>query len=157
MIVVADTTPLNYLVLIGEIEVLSALHKKILIPSEVHRELQHPQTPPAVRAWGSSLPHWCEVLEPVSTSDPVLNELDAGERDAILLTLEQGLDTLLIDESKGRWEAMRRHLKVAGTIGILEKASQRGLIDFHSALQRLEQTNFRLSAKLRNAFVNRNN
>ena len=37
MIVVADTTPLNYLVLIGQIELLSALYRTVLIPQEVHQ------------------------------------------------------------------------------------------------------------------------
>jgi predicted nucleic acid-binding protein len=52
MIVVADTTPLNYLVIIGHIELLPALYQSVLIPQEVHRELQRPGTPPTVRAWG---------------------------------------------------------------------------------------------------------
>jgi predicted nucleic acid-binding protein len=50
MIVVADATPLNYLVLIGQIELLSALYRTVLIPQEVHREIQQPGTPPTVRA-----------------------------------------------------------------------------------------------------------
>lgn len=48
MIVVADTSPLNYLVLIAEVEVLSALYDRILIPEEVHRDLQRLRTPPSV-------------------------------------------------------------------------------------------------------------
>jgi predicted nucleic acid-binding protein len=54
MIVVADTTPLNYLVIIGHIELLPALYQSVLIPQEVHRELQRPGTPPTVRAWASA-------------------------------------------------------------------------------------------------------
>ncbi len=50
MIVVADTSPLNYLVLISEVELLSALFDGVLIPVEVHRELQRRGTPPNVRA-----------------------------------------------------------------------------------------------------------
>jgi predicted nucleic acid-binding protein len=51
------------------------------------------------------------------------------------------LDTLLIDESEGRREAIRRQLHVTETVAILEKAAQRGLTDFGAALERLEQTN----------------
>jgi predicted nucleic acid-binding protein len=40
-------------------------------------------------------------------------------------------------------------IQVNGTVAILEKAAQRGLTDFGAALERLEQTNFRLSPKLR--------
>ena len=39
MIVIADTSPINYLILIGEIEVLSALYGRVLIPPSVREEL----------------------------------------------------------------------------------------------------------------------
>jgi predicted nucleic acid-binding protein len=156
MIVVADTTPLNYLILIGEIELLPALYRRVLIPPAVHLELLRPQTPTMVRAWASVLPAWCEVRSLTSVPDATLNELDAGERDAIQLALDTGVDTLLMDEAEGRKEALRRQLKVAGTVAVLEKAAHRRLIDFRSALQRLEQTNFRLSATIRQGFLNRN-
>jgi predicted nucleic acid-binding protein len=156
MIVVADTTPLNYLVLIDAIELLPSLYEHVLIPQEVHKELQQPKTPAKVRAWALSLPVWCEVRSVISTPDAQLAELDPGERDAIQLALDSGIDTLLIDESEGRREAARRHLLVTGTLSVLEKAAQRGLIDFRVALSRLEQTTFRLSAKVRNEFIQRN-
>lgn len=156
MIVVADATPLNYLVLIGQIELLSALYRTVLIPQEVHRELQQPGTPPTVRAWATKLPAWCEVRASSSTPDPALSELDPGEREAIQLALEAGVNVLLMDETEGRREALRRHLQVAGTVSVLEKAAQRGLIDFRVALERLDQTIFRLSAKIRDQFIKRN-
>jgi predicted nucleic acid-binding protein len=70
--------------------------------------------------------------------------------------LEAGVDILLMDETEGRREALRRHLQVAGTVAVLEKAAHRGLIDFRVALERLDQTNFRLSAKIRDEFIKRN-
>jgi predicted nucleic acid-binding protein len=91
-----------------------------------------------------------------STPDATLSELDPGEREAIQLALDTGVDMLLIDESEGRREALRRHLLVTGTVAVLEKAAQRGMIDFRAALERLEQTNFRLSAKIRGEFIKRN-
>jgi predicted nucleic acid-binding protein len=66
------------------------------------------------------------------------------------------VDTVLIDEIEGRREALRRHLHVTGTVAVLEKAAQLGLIDFPAALQQLEQTNFRLSARIRDTFIRRN-
>jgi hypothetical protein len=45
MIVVADTTPLNYLVLIDEAELLPALFKRVFLPNAAWRELQDPETP----------------------------------------------------------------------------------------------------------------
>ena len=45
MIVVADATPLRYLVVIGETDILPALYDRILIPPAVLRELTQPRTP----------------------------------------------------------------------------------------------------------------
>jgi predicted nucleic acid-binding protein len=89
-----------------------------------------------------------------STPDPALRELDPGERDAIQLALNTRIDTVLMDEMSGRREALRRHLRVTGTVAVLEKAGQ--LLDFCDALQRLETTNFRLSPAIRAEFLRRN-
>ena len=47
-------------------------------------------------------------------------------------------------------------MRVVGTLTVLEQAAKKGLIRFEDALGRLEQTNFRLSSKLRTAFLERN-
>ena len=156
MIVVADTAPLNYLLLIREIELLPHLYENVLIPPEVHRELSQPGSPAVVQRWAANLPAWSEVRSLIGFPDPTLKELDPGEREAIQLALEAGADILLIDKTAGRREALRRHLRVSGTLSVLEKAGQRGLTDFRSALRELEQTNFRLSAKIRDEFLKRN-
>jgi len=155
VIVVADTSPLNYLVLIGQVELLPALYDRVLLPAEVHRELIRERSPAGVREWAGDLPSWCEVRDVSTHADEALSDLDRGEREAILLALESGVDTVLMDELEGRREAMRRNLRVTGTLGILEKAAQRGWIDFHDALRRLDMTNFRLSSELRHRFLNR--
>jgi len=156
MIVVADTSPLNYLVLIGEIERLPSLYQKVLIPQEVRREMLRERTPLTVRTWAANLPEWCEERQLSGTPDSSLDELDPGEREAIQLAAEAGVDTVLMDEVSGRREAVRRRLRVIGTLGILEQAAQRGLLNFRDALQRLEQTNFRLSVAVRDEFLKRN-
>ena len=156
MIVVADTSPLNYLALIGEIELLAAIYETVLIPEAVRQELLRDQAPSAVRKWAASLPAWCEVRSVNASADPALNELDPGERDAILLALEAGIDTVLIDEISGRREAARFRLHVIGTVALLEKAAQCGLINFRQAFQRLEHTNFRLASAIRDEFLRRN-
>lgn len=50
-IVVADTGPINYLILIGYIDVLPALFEKIMLPSVVRDELTQPNAPLPVRSW----------------------------------------------------------------------------------------------------------
>lgn len=148
MIVVADASPLNYLVLIDQIGLLPALYHRVLIPEAVLAELQRPQTPSPVGLWIANPPPWLEVCMVHKVPDEGLVKLDPGERDAILLALERGIEVILIDEAEGRREAERRHVKVAGTLAVLEQAAQRGLIDLPAVIERLRQTNFRLSSNL---------
>lgn len=56
MIVVSDTSPVNYLVLIGCIHVLNSLYEKVAVPPAVWSELQSPRTPVAVRDWVVNAP-----------------------------------------------------------------------------------------------------
>ena len=92
MIIVADTSPLNYLVLINEIGVLQKMYGHVVIPTAVRAELQCPPAPELVRLWISDPPSWLEVRTPIGASDASLNELDPGERDAILLAMELRAD-----------------------------------------------------------------
>lgn len=64
MLVIADTSPLNYLVLIGCIDILPQLHWKVLIPSAVRREILSVSAPPEVREWAVELPNWAEEVDP---------------------------------------------------------------------------------------------
>ena len=68
MIVVSDTTPLNYLILIDSVHVLTALFGRVYAPSAVIRELAHPRSPEPVRRWTDLLPVWLTVQEPTATS-----------------------------------------------------------------------------------------
>ena len=156
MIVVADTSPLNYLVLISEVELLPALFGQVLIPQGVFRELQHLRTPFQVRQWIATPPTWLEVRTVASIASPTLLKLDIGEREAIQLALEMGISTVLIDETDGRNEARNLCLEVRGTLGILEQAARLGKIDFNTVLNKLAATNFRISSALRAALLKRN-
>ena len=60
--IVADTTPLNYLVLIQAADILPNLYRRVLIPPAVKAELAHANTPAIVRAWISQPPQWLEVV-----------------------------------------------------------------------------------------------
>ncbi len=155
MIVVADTGPPHYLVLIDQIEILPALYGHVLIPPVVVTELSNPRTPQAVRQWAANLPGWVEVRTPRSSPTDFPQGLGPGERQAIALCQELGADALLIDDWDGRQEAERRQLTVVGTLRVLSEASGRGLLDLPQALGRLRATNFRASAELLQQVLNR--
>jgi predicted nucleic acid-binding protein len=119
-VVVADTSPLNYLVLIGQIEILQVLYGTVLLPSEVLAELADSGAPSEVSAWIRTQPEWIRVrTAQADQNDPALQQIDPGERAAILLAQEEPDVLLLIDDAAGRAEADRRHIPNTGTLGVL--------------------------------------
>ena len=95
MLVVSDTSPLNYLVLIRAEEILPALYASVLIPSQVLEELQRPRALEAVRLWPSHLPAWVDVRKADITRFP---ELNYGEAAALALAVQSHADALLVDD-----------------------------------------------------------
>jgi predicted nucleic acid-binding protein len=95
------------------------------------------------------------MREPSGPSDPRLAHLDPGERDAILLAEELHADQLIIDESRGRQEAKRRHLPFTGTLGVLQAGAKQGLSDLKSAVGRLQQTSFHISQDILDQLIER--
>lgn len=92
--IIADTTPLNYLVLIKAVEILPKLYGGVLIPPAVKAELAHSNTPEPVRAWVAQPPSWLQVQSPQRPIAPSLSHLDVGQRKAISLASE--LQTALL-------------------------------------------------------------
>jgi len=140
-IVVSDTTPLNYLISIGEIGILPLLFEKIFVPPAVIEELKYPRAPVAISHWASSLPAWVEIRAPRTE----LNQwIGKGENEAISLALELPGATLLVDDLKAKTEAESRGLVTLGTLAVLDLADGAGLMDFESAVTHLKATSFYL-------------
>jgi predicted nucleic acid-binding protein len=147
MIVVADTTPLRYLVAIDREHLLPALYGRVLIPPAVAEELNHESTPKVVRDWLASRPSWLEIRRPVHSLAPEV-DLDRGEREAIALAEEVSADLLLVDDWDARQEAERRHLRAVGTLRVLADGAGRGLTNLQEDFERLRRTNFRVNPEL---------
>jgi predicted nucleic acid-binding protein len=62
MIVVADTSPLNYLVLLGHINILAYIYAEVLVPQTVLDELQDSDAPAEVRTWAAAPPRCKSAL-----------------------------------------------------------------------------------------------
>jgi len=148
-VVISDASPLHYLILIGNAELLQALYTEVLIPEAVAKELQQPATPESVRHWIVHAPPWLHVVPFTASPTPLLlADLDPGEHDAILLALQVKADLVIMDEREGVEEARRLGLVVTGTLGVLDRAAERRLIDLTSAVAALRQTNFRIDPSL---------
>ena len=144
-LVISDTTPLNYLILIGHIDVLPGLFGKLLVPPAVIHEMQHSKAPAAVSAWANDLPSWIEVKAP--HTDLHLG-IGAGEDEAISLAVELGDASLLMDDLKAKAAAKSRGLRTIGTITILDLADEAGLLDFEAAISLLKASTFHLEESL---------
>ena len=151
MIVVADSGPLHYLILLEHVDLLQRFYGQVLLPEAVASELSAAGTPDPVRQWITKPPPWVDVrpLGPEGVAT-ITDDLDLGERAAIALAEMVHADLLLIDEAAGRAEAKRRHLRVTGTLGVLRAGAEQGLVDVPDLLERLKTTNFYLDEALVN-------
>ena len=150
---VSNSSPLIGLSRVGRLEVLPALYDPVWIPPAVQREVvsagQSRAGSPEVAA--AIAAGWLQVVEP---SDAALLarlriDLDPGESEAIALALTTRPDVLVIDENKGRKIAADYGLVITGTVGLLTKAAQEGIIDTLQAdLNRLRSAGFRISDRL---------
>jgi predicted nucleic acid-binding protein len=152
-LVIADTSPINYLLIIGHIDILPVLFDKVIFPSTVRDELGHPKAPSVVRNWIAAPPHWADVRPTPTGHDPALEALDPGEEAAILLAMELHADLLLMDDEEGVAAARAKGLEVTGTLGVLGRAAQRHLLDLREAFDRLKRTNFRYRQEVMDEFL----
>jgi len=155
MIAVPDTSPICYLILIGEIDLLSKLFSQVLAPEAVLAELLHEDAPAAVRSWASNLPPWISIREIPVLATSGLEKLHAGEQATIVLAESVKADIVLLDEKAARRAAASLGLRVTGTLGVLGEAATRGLVELTPAIDRLRLTNFRSSPSLLKATLGR--
>jgi predicted nucleic acid-binding protein len=152
MIVISDTSAINYLVLIDEIELLANLYGTIILPQIVYDELNAEASPIKVKNWLINKPNWLLIRSPINVK--LFFGLDAGESQAIQLYIELNADLLIIDEKQGRKIAKKQGLKIIGIIGILALAIEKNLIDADRTIKKLEITNFRFAETFKSLLRN---
>lgn len=153
MIIVSDTSPLCYLLLIDYIDILPQLYESVLIPQAVANELSDRNAPELIQNWIAKPPTWLQIKSINLQTDSIFQKLDIGEQEAILLAEQYKINLLLIDERAARRVAQQRNLNVVGLLGVLGSAASKELIDFPSAIARLQKTTFYASPKLINALL----
>ena len=129
MIVVSNTSPINYLILIGQIDLLPELFRQITIPQAVYSELSDTEAPNPVQTWIADPPAWLKIQSTSQASETRIDLLDPGESAAILLAQALNADLLLLDDMKARRVSTARGLSIAGTLGVLDRAATMKLID----------------------------
>jgi predicted nucleic acid-binding protein len=119
-LVVSDASPLIALQQIDELKLLQGLFGEIVVPPAVAREVSP----------GVTLPTWIatrSLLQPMA-GEILHASLGAGESEAISLAQEIRAAWLLLDERPARRLAQALGLRVAGTLGLLNRAKEKGLL-----------------------------
>ena len=148
MKIISNTTPLIGLASIGKFELLQQLFETIIIPQAVYDEavVSGREKGGAKQEISSS-----EYVEVVSVEDylaveVLLDELDQGEAEVIVLSHELNADWVLMDEKKGRRKLTQLGINKIGTVGILLKAKEAGYIKSVSIyLTQLRENGFSIS------------
>ena len=133
---------------IDRIDLVPQLFGRLSIPTVVRDELDDPMTPAAVRQWIGAPPGWLSIMPAPPGADPALASLDEGERAAITLAAAIKADLLLMDDRAGVAAARAKGIEVTGTLGVLDRAAQRGLVELPAALAALRATSFHMRQEL---------
>jgi predicted nucleic acid-binding protein len=128
-VTICNTSPLLYLHMVGQLELLPQLYGQVLIPPAVQAELeagaQRGVSVPVVEAlsWLQVTPLASHALLPLAT------DLGRGEAEVIGLGLEGPNCRLILDDELARRIARLNGLRFTGTMGVILRAKQRGLLD----------------------------
>lgn len=150
MIVVSDTSPICYLLLINQIDILQNLYKSITIPQAVADELRAFESPPVVKRWSAQPPNWLQIQSITIPSDQEveLGKLDPGEREAILLAEQLKAPLVILDDKAARRIATERGLRIIGLLGILKDAARSDLLDLKKTFEKLQEVGFWVAPSL---------
>ncbi len=146
--VIVDTSCLIIFDKINEFEILKEVYDEIITTPEVLGE------------FGKPLPGWI-IIEPVKDKKYqrfMDAQLDLGESSVIALAVEKGDVTLILDDLRARKLSRRLGLKYTGSLGVINKAKEIGVIDkIRPLIDKLIKTDFRISDKVIDDLLKRNN
>lgn len=134
-IYVSDSTSIIVMSKIGKLHILQGLFREIHVPRAVYAELTEPRAgkiDPSQRDGTAAIKsaHWIKVRDVVDRAlvQRCLATLDPGESESIALAKELDAELLIIDEKKGRKLAEELKIKVTGTLGVVVRAKQVGIL-----------------------------
>lgn len=148
--VIVNSTPLIALAKSGCLELLREMYGRVIIPKAVYMEVSE-KDDIVSRTLEAAL-DWIEVR----TVDPSMDrrmyraKLHEGEVEVMLLAQEIGADLVIIDDNAARKTAEYLDLPLTGTLGVLIKARQRGLLDaVMPVVEAMERNGIYFSDKLK--------
>jgi predicted nucleic acid-binding protein len=152
--VICDVSPIQYLHQTGLLDLLRLRYGAITIPVAVAAELREGTLRgvdlPAIDAL-----EWVQVRQPVGRLLlPIVADLGAGEREVLALGTETPDSVVILDDALARRYARMLNLTLTGTLGVLLKAKEAGLLPAVTpVLDRLEHLRFRVDPETRQAVL----
>lgn len=151
MVVVSNSSPIIHLVKINKLDLLKRLYGQILVPNKVYLECTEP-TQYYEEIKFISAASWIHIEQITDRRLYKLlhTEIDAGEAEALVMALEKEADLVLLDDMEARFMARKLELTITGTLGLLLKAKNQGLIaSLKENIHQLERSGLRyhLSSK----------
>lgn len=154
MKVVCDTSPICYLLLIEEVDILPQLFSQVIVPQAVRDELLAEGSSAIIQSWISQPPSWLDIQVVTNPLLELPKKLGMGEREAISLAANLSGALIVLDDFEAQ-VAISLRLTVTGLLGVLYRAATQGLLDLPNTLERLQQTTFRASPALLQSFLER--
>ena len=129
MVVVSDTSVFSNFIHLDRLDLLAKLFGEIYIPPAVSLEVLE-LSKQDINISSFQEAKWIKVQQPQNNAEVeiLLDTLDQGEAESIVLAVELEADFLLVDELLGRKEAKKQGLSIIGTLGILLKAKKEGYV-----------------------------
>lgn len=149
--IVTNTSPLIGLIAAwGGLEPLKDLYQSVIVPKEVSDELLLGGSSKFGVTEFEAASFLDVQAKPTNISRYINNSLDKGEAAVIQLALDQGVETVCIDESIGRRVARMNGLTLTGSVGILARYQQELRPDFSlvQAVERMRSRGIRLGENI---------
>jgi predicted nucleic acid-binding protein len=143
-LIITDASCLIILDKIGHLDILPQLFDTVVTTPEIAAE------------YGKSIPRWLILIKVnnVSLQSELAQIVDPGEASAIALAHEINYDYLVTDDLQARKLSIKLGLHVVGTLGLLLKAKQTGVITLlKPTLEKMKQTDFRITQTLIEAIL----
>ena len=135
-IVISDTSCLIIFSKIRQLEILNKVYDNVITTPEIAEE------------FSEKLPDWIIIKEVQDKKyqEFLETQVDCGEASAIALAKEIDNSLLLLDDLKARKLAGKLNLRFTGTLGVITKAKQIGVISaVRPIIDSLLLTDFRIS------------
>jgi predicted nucleic acid-binding protein len=156
MIVLSNTSPLIGLASIRRFGLLHQMFGHIVIPQAVYRESVTEGREVGGAKREVTAARWVETRTVTDRAavTTLLERLDEGEAETIVLAREMAADWVIMDERRGRKILTEWGINKIGTLGILLKAKQLGLLSMiRSDIELLCQEGFTVSQEVVDAVL----